>query len=793
MIEILISSSALILALLIMRKLFRKNLSRRVQYALWALVLVRLLVPVNLPAVDFSVLTAAKPVEETVTQTITEQPIFVPVTQEPLEEHPLAWKIAPEHTLTAVGESVWVARTEQKTAVEYRRLAPQTVLFWVWAAGSCLAGIFLLTANLRFWLWLRKVRKPYEIEDCKLRVYSVEAGLPSPCLFGLFRPAIYLTPGVLESEDRLRHVIVHETTHAHHLDHLWTLLRGVCLAVYWFHPLVWAAAAASKIDCELACDEGALARLEESDRIPYGKTLLSLIPVRQTVNPLLAATAMTAGATSVQKKNLKDRFARIAKKSQQTVAAIVSVAILTVAVSACTFTGGNSGKVVVCFDIASSGERATADYQEAVTGFLNWIDDCHKYLGLSISSEDVEVDIIPGTEEESAARGAALQRIRAELMAGKGPDIFISTTLSDWYSQGEEFTGIEGGRLFPYVEKTMDSGIFLPLDDILAKLTISNPDDLIPQVMEGGKNQKGEQVLLPLSFTVPGIMFSGDDLPGGEYAGTSWDDVLRGDDLALAEQAVWPFNFTKPNFSQNKNYVRMGVHDSGLSYLFPQVADFETEEPYLSEEEIFQTVRDSITAYRNVLDRETERFSCSIYVSDIMTDYNGSDHAYPGPANTPYTFMPLRNTLGGSTAAVIGYCAVNFNTKREDKVRDVLDALLCEDFQRGGRFYRHFRGMSVNRNLSGMPDGGAYFTGQKLEAWQRICEDINIVRFPSALDAELDAMMKDIEDAMYAYRLSEGGVIFRNGEFMKGSVSDEEMKSIISKHYQNMQRLLDES
>ena len=66
--EILITSTALILALLLIRRVFRGMLSRRFQYALWGLVLVRLLVPVNLlPASDFSVLTAAKPMEQAVT------------------------------------------------------------------------------------------------------------------------------------------------------------------------------------------------------------------------------------------------------------------------------------------------------------------------------------------------------------------------------------------------------------------------------------------------------------------------------------------------------------------------------------------------------------------------------------------------------------------------------------------------------------------------------------------------------------------------------------------------------
>ena len=54
--EILLTSSVLILALLLLRLLFRKTISRRVQYALWGLVALRLLVPVSLPAMELSLI-----------------------------------------------------------------------------------------------------------------------------------------------------------------------------------------------------------------------------------------------------------------------------------------------------------------------------------------------------------------------------------------------------------------------------------------------------------------------------------------------------------------------------------------------------------------------------------------------------------------------------------------------------------------------------------------------------------------------------------------------------------------
>ena len=332
MTEILITSSVLILVLLALRKAFQNSLSRRVQYALWALVLLRLLVPVSLPAVDFSVLTAAQTVEQTVTRNIDARPVYVPVARAPLADHPTAPDLAPERAEITEGESVWVARTDD-TAVQYKRLSARTVLLYVWLAGGTLSGLYLLTVNTLFWLKLRRIRRLWPVEGCSLPVYLVEEGLSSPCLFGLLRPAIYLTPAAVSSPERLRHVLAHEETHARHLDHLWTLLRGVCLAVYWFDPLVWAASAAARTDCELACDEGALARLGEGERIPYGQTLLSLIPVKRPGSPMLAATTMAAG-----KKQLKDRFRRIAQKPQQFMAAGIAVALLVGVASACTFT-----------------------------------------------------------------------------------------------------------------------------------------------------------------------------------------------------------------------------------------------------------------------------------------------------------------------------------------------------------------------------------------------------------------------------------------------------------------------
>ena len=75
--EVLLTSSALILALLLVRRAFQEKISRRVQYALWGLVLLRLLIPVQLPAVDFSLLSVAEPAAARVEETLAGNPIYV--------------------------------------------------------------------------------------------------------------------------------------------------------------------------------------------------------------------------------------------------------------------------------------------------------------------------------------------------------------------------------------------------------------------------------------------------------------------------------------------------------------------------------------------------------------------------------------------------------------------------------------------------------------------------------------------------------------------------------------------
>ncbi|MBQ1504447.1 MAG: M56 family metallopeptidase, partial [Oscillospiraceae bacterium] len=154
-------------------------------------------------------------------------------------------------------------------------------------------------------------------------------GLSSPCLFGFFRPAIYVTPEAAQDKDMLRHVIVHEETHIRMHDQIHTLLCALYRIVYFFNPIVWLAVRCAEIDSELACDEETIKTLGERERIAYGETLLALAPLRRKRNPLLSAIPVSGG-----KKTMKQRISRIAVPGKTSIFALI-LAILLLA-SACT-------------------------------------------------------------------------------------------------------------------------------------------------------------------------------------------------------------------------------------------------------------------------------------------------------------------------------------------------------------------------------------------------------------------------------------------------------------------------
>ena len=198
-------------------------------------------------------------------------------------------------------------------------------------AGMAAVGGCLVISNLRFRRKLLHNRSLIGREG-RLKVY-LTGQLESPCLCGIFCPAIYLTPASLKTEERKEHILLHEKTHYRHLDHIWTMVRSLCLVVYWFHPLVWVAAVLSIQDSELACDEGTFTLLGEEHRQDYGCTLIEMMADRSKAGQLFyCATGMVNG-----KKEIKKRITAIAGYHHYVIGVAALAVVLAVGLSACTF------------------------------------------------------------------------------------------------------------------------------------------------------------------------------------------------------------------------------------------------------------------------------------------------------------------------------------------------------------------------------------------------------------------------------------------------------------------------
>lgn len=350
MIQILISSSVLILVLVALRKLLRGKISLRLQYALWLIVAVRLLVPLQFGTASFSLSSISEKPEQAV-QTFMQRPIGNAQMQQTAPAEQPTQNVTPLQTQKVPAQSAQMQnaqnhpQTPSAAALQTMQPEPENtgkggmtvgrVLKIVWPVGVGVTALWFVAVNAAFRRKALRGAERVTTEACPLPVY-VSENIFSPCLLGSLRPRILLTKQAMQDERTMRHVLAHETTHYRHGDHIWAPVRAVCLCAYWFDPLVWWAASLSLRDCELACDEGAIKRLGEEERLPYGKTLLGMIAnAGRSRNLLQTATTMARS-----KKQIRERVELIVKQPKKLLIAVICLLLVLVVTVGCTFTGG---------------------------------------------------------------------------------------------------------------------------------------------------------------------------------------------------------------------------------------------------------------------------------------------------------------------------------------------------------------------------------------------------------------------------------------------------------------------
>lgn len=314
-----VQGAVLIAALLALRMLFRRRISPVILYALWLLPAARLLIPGSVES-SFSL--------QNLFSASAEQDVAA-VLQMGTEQLPqLPHGVSSADFVQAAAPAA--ADLTQAAALIGRALDVGTVLMILWGIGMIAVLSLALWKNLCFAKRIWRGAVPVEV-DCPLPVYLSE-GLSSPCLLGLFRPAIFLCDQALDSQEHLEMVLRHELSHWRAGDRFWAVLRLICCAVHWFNPLVWIAALACVQDCERACDYRVLRHASQLEREEYGMLLLSYAG-RPQKNLLLTGSSMGAG-----RRALRGRIALIAWRTTTGWSALLALILCVagVGLAACT-------------------------------------------------------------------------------------------------------------------------------------------------------------------------------------------------------------------------------------------------------------------------------------------------------------------------------------------------------------------------------------------------------------------------------------------------------------------------
>lgn len=257
-----LTGSVAILAVILARFLFKKA-PRIFSYALWTVVLFRLLCPVSF-SLPFSLLGALQnePAREGRMEYITED---------------IGYMERPQIALPAPGLSEMV--NDALPPADRTASVNPVQVYMIVGAYIWLLGILSMAVYSAISLW-RLQRRLKETVLEKENIYRIK-GAGSPFVYGLFRPRIYL-PEKMEAEEE-QYILLHEQIHIQRGDAAFRLLAYLALCLHWFNPLVWGAFALSGRDMEMSCDEAVIRRMGSGVKKEYSASLLNAASGRQIV------------------------------------------------------------------------------------------------------------------------------------------------------------------------------------------------------------------------------------------------------------------------------------------------------------------------------------------------------------------------------------------------------------------------------------------------------------------------------------------------------------------------------
>ena len=294
--------ASFVILIVLAARLILKRAPKVFSYALWAIVLIRLLIPVSIPS-----------------------PVSV-IPDTPAASGAVINSALPEIEFETIRDREQNYYESQNTSSEdvqvyiSRTMEPMAYLSLAWLVG--IAGM-LLYSGISYLKIRKKVRIAVPLRD---NIWIAD-DIKSPFVIGFIRPKIYLPNNLGEQEQE--YIILHEQHHIRRLDHVIKTLAFLALTIHWFNPLVWIAFVLACKDMEMSCDEAVIRKLGENVRADYSASLLTLA----TGHRIIAGTPLAFG-----EGDTKGRIKNLAKWKKPAIWVLVLTIIICLILGVCLLT-----------------------------------------------------------------------------------------------------------------------------------------------------------------------------------------------------------------------------------------------------------------------------------------------------------------------------------------------------------------------------------------------------------------------------------------------------------------------
>ena len=335
LVQVALYSAAITAGILLFRFIFKNRISSKLQYLMWWLLILRLLMPVT-PDIglhfnlqDMLLKQAHQAELPTPAPVLDVAPASVPNTQPSYESVAPAVQpdtdVAPSQHVNPAKSTDWYS-----------------IVFVVWLLGAISFLGWLIFVKLRYYESLQHLmaggpREVYELYDrcCKelcvkpLPLWIVNKSMsPGIAFFG--EPVLLVPLSLCGDESRLRFALLHELTHKKRGDHYMTLLLNILRAVYWFDPVVHFAFSELRADMESACDSDVLAYIGHEQKRGYLTVILDMFSY--DTEPIL-------GMSQIRSKRMAKRRMKGAFMKSRTSPAFRAITLcIALAMSLCCFT-----------------------------------------------------------------------------------------------------------------------------------------------------------------------------------------------------------------------------------------------------------------------------------------------------------------------------------------------------------------------------------------------------------------------------------------------------------------------